>query len=74
MKKDEVHTVPNPDGKGWVNEVGGDITSRHRTQANAIDAGRSQARDLETEHAIHGRDGRIREKNSYGNDEFPPRG
>ncbi|MBY0544383.1 MAG: DUF2188 domain-containing protein, partial [Gammaproteobacteria bacterium] len=26
------------------------------------------------EHFIHGKDGKIQERNSYGNDPFPPRG
>ena len=63
----------NSDGKGWVNKVGGEVTSRHRTQDTAAEAGRRQAQRNESEHVIHGRDGRIREKNSYGNDPNPPR-
>lgn len=74
MRRQEVHTVPNPDGKGWVNEVGGKTASHHRKQSNAIDKGREIAIDLETEHVIHNRQGQIRDKNSYGNDPFPPRG
>ena len=73
-RKREVHTVPNPDGSGWVNEINGRVTSHHRTQSNAIEEGRHEAIQRHTEHVIHGTDGRIREKNSYGNDPFPPRG
>ena len=29
--------------------------------------------DRRAPHAAHGRDGRIRERDSYGNDPFPPR-
>jgi hypothetical protein len=61
-----VHTSPAPDGNGWTNSDG----STFRTQKDAINAGRDLARRLGTEHLIHGRDGRIRERNSYGND--PP--
>lgn len=73
MTKKTVHTTPNPEGKGWVNQVNGDVVSRHRTQENAAERGRDIARDLHTEHAIHRRDGTIGTKNSYGNDPNPPR-
>jgi hypothetical protein len=73
MGKKDVHTVKNPDGNGWVNKVGGEVVSTHRTQENAADRGRSVAKRLESEHVIHGRDGKIREKNSYGNDPNPPK-
>jgi hypothetical protein len=63
-----VHTVPNPDGKGWVNEVGGSTITNHRTQETASEVGRREAIRRETEHFIHNREGRIRERNSYGND------
>lgn len=68
-----VHTVPNGRGSGWDNKVDGTVTSSHRTQAAAAEAGRRQAMRTETEHVIHGRNGQIREKNSYGPDPLPPR-
>lgn len=74
MRRKEVHTVPNPDGAGWVNEVNGKITSEHRKQSTASEAGRRQAIQRETEHVIHNRYGQIRDKNSYGNDPYPPKG
>ena len=49
-------------------------TRRHDTQHEAIDAAREIARKQRTEVYVHGRDGRIRERNSYGNDAFPPEG
>ena len=73
-RKDEVHTVHKAGGSGWVNKVGGQTKSEHRKQSNAIHTGKNLAKDLETEHVIHGRDGKIREKNSYGNDPYPPKG
>jgi hypothetical protein len=69
----EVHTVPNPTGKGWCNERNGKIISRHRLKEIAEEAGRAIARKLRVEHTIHRTDGVISEKNSYGNDPFPPR-
>ncbi len=73
MSKKDVHTTPNPEGKGWVNQVGGEVVSRHRTQENAADKGRDIARQNESEHAIHRRDGTIGRKNSYGGDPNPPK-
>lgn len=49
-------------------------TSHHSTQAEAAEAARQIARRQGSEVMIHGRDGRIREKDSYGNDPFPPKG
>ena len=44
------------------------------TQAKAIQRAREIARNQESELFIHGKNGRIRERDSYGNDPFPPRG
>jgi Uncharacterized protein conserved in bacteria (DUF2188) len=69
-----VHIVPNPD-KGWnVEREGASRASRHcDTQSEAIDVGRNIAQRDKTELSIHGRDGKIRQKDSYGNDPCPPR-
>ncbi len=73
--KKDVHTTPNPSGSGWVNSVGGKPAGvTHRTQEAAIDAGRRIAERGEAEHFIHGRNGQIRERNTYGQDPFPPEG
>jgi hypothetical protein len=73
MGRKDVHTVPDTGGKGWVNKVGGEVESRHRTKENAVQRGREIARERQAEHAIHNRDGKIGEKNSYGDDPNPPR-
>src|SRR5262245_59676655 len=65
-KKSSVHVVP--DGTGWKVTQGGEKVSGHRTQANAIDAGRTEARRDSTELVVHGRNGQIRQKDSFGND------
>lgn len=72
IKAPSVHTVPNTTGAGWVNKVGGDVVSRHKTQGTAADRGRDLAQQSQTEHVIHRPSGQIREKNSYGNDPHPP--
>ena len=45
-----------------------------QTQREAIEIARTIARKEQSELVIHGKDGRIRQKDSYGNDPFPPRG
>ena len=63
-----VHIV-NESGQWCVKIEGSTRTrSRHATQAEAITAGRATARRAKTELLIHGRDGAIRTRNSYGND------
>lgn len=67
------HVVP-ADGEWGVRGEGNDrLTSRHDTQADAIDAARDIARNQRSEVVIHRPDGRIRDKDSYGNDPLPPR-
>lgn len=67
-----VHTVPAK-GEGWLNEMAGNVLSRHRTKSQAVAAGRRYARRQRVEHTIHNENGVIAEKNSYGNDPTPPR-
>ncbi|MFQ2386752.1 DUF2188 domain-containing protein [Aeromonas dhakensis] len=68
------HVVPTDDGWGVRGEGNERLTSRHDTQQQAIDAAREIAINQQSELLIHGRDGQIREKNSYGNDPYPPKG
>jgi len=68
-----VHVVPS-DG-GWDVKVEGRSGAQHfATQREAIQAGRRLAQGNRSENIVHGRDGRIRERDSYGRDPFPPRG
>lgn len=61
---------------GWA--VGGEgnsrDTSHHSTQEEAATAAREIARNQKSEALIHGRNSLIRERDSYGNDPFPPKG
>jgi len=68
------HVVPHDDKWGVRGEGNERLTSTHDTQREAIDAAREIARNQQSELFIHGQDGRIRERDSYGNDPFPPRG
>ena len=72
-RKSEVHTVPNPHGKGWVNKVAGREVSHHFRKDTAVEKGRTIAIGKQTEHAIHNLDGTIGRKNSYGGDSNPPK-
>ena len=62
----DVHVVP--DGDRWTCEIGGKKRSTHTTQEEAITQGRHLAEDQNSELVSHGQDGRIREKDSHGND------
>ncbi|MFA6965534.1 DUF2188 domain-containing protein [Bosea sp. (in: a-proteobacteria)] len=74
MSRKGQHVVPNGD-KWSVRRAGASRASgTFETQREAIDRGRSIAQNQGTELYIHGRDGRIRERNSYGDDPFPPKG
>lgn len=68
------HVVPRGDGWAVVGENNARASSLHETQAEAIDAARSIAQRERSELLIHGRNGQIRERNSYGDDPFPPKG
>ena len=48
-------------------------TSVHPTQHEAIERAREIALNQRSEVVIHGEDGKIRDKNSYGTTHFPPR-
>jgi uncharacterized protein YdaT len=67
------HVVPRDDGWAVRGEGNKRDTSRHDTQKEAIDAARDIAINQRGEVVIHGRDGKIRDKDSYGNDPCPPR-
>ncbi|MBC7312848.1 MAG: DUF2188 domain-containing protein [Rhizobium sp.] len=68
------HVVPHADG--WaVKGVGSErATKVVETQREAIGIARGIAQNQKTEMLIHGENGRIRERNSYGNDPHPPKG
>lgn len=74
MKKGQ-HVVPATSG-GWsVKKAGASRASKNfATQKEAVEAATRTARREKTEVYIHGKDGRIRERNSYGIDPNPPRG
>lgn len=68
------HVTKHPDGWAVVPEGGQRPSLVLPTQREAIGRAREIARNQKTELLIHGEDGRIRVRDSYGNDPFPPRG
>ena len=72
MTSRNVHTPPIPSGKGWANQVGGNIVGRHRAQEKAAERGSEIARENHSEHANHRKDGNTGTKNSNGNAPYPP--
>jgi len=74
MSKNQ-HVTPHKNG-GWQVKGAGNTkaTNITTTQADATSKAKSIAKNNQSELLIHNRGGRIREKNSYGKDSFPPRG
>lgn len=68
------HVVKRPDGWAVRGENNSRDTSHHRTQEEARQAAREIAKNQKSEVVIHRPNGQIRDKDSYGNDQFPPKG
>ncbi|MBB4037553.1 uncharacterized protein YdaT [Dysgonomonas hofstadii] len=69
------HVVKNPSG-GWSAKQANAQRSSGNfdTQKQAIERAIQIAKNNGQEVTIHGTNGRIRQKNSYGNDNYPPKG
>ncbi len=74
MKGRNQHVVPH--GSEWAIRGAGNsrVTRITSTQSEAINIARTISRNQGSELLIHGRDGRIRARDSHGNDPFPPKG
>ena len=72
MKNRNVHIVP---AKGWGVKIEGYKKNSFvtLTKAEAIEIGRKIAKKEKSELVIHNSDGKISDKDSYGNDPFPAR-
>lgn len=68
------HVVKRNDGWAVLGEKNSRDTSHHRTQQEAFEAARDIAKSQRSEVFIHGENGKIRQRNTYGNDPFPPKG
>lgn len=67
------HVVKSSDG--WAVKKGGSTkaTKVFETQKQAVAHGREIAKKQNAEFYVHGKDGKIREKDSYGKDPYPPK-
>ena len=73
--KNNYHVTPRPDKLWQVKKEGSSRATRvTKTQSEAIKIARNLSVDKKSELIIHGRDGRIRDKDSHGKDPYPPRG
>ena len=67
MANKDIHVVPA--GNEWAVVIPGeDERTVFATQEDAIEAGTKRAQSDKVELLIHGRDGQIRERNSFGHD------
>lgn len=73
MAKRDYHVVKHENGWAVKREGGQRASSVHKTQGEAISAGKPLAQKNKTELVIHRANGRIRDSDSYGNDPHPPR-
>lgn len=73
MKKNQ-HVVPH--GSGWAVKGAGNqkATKVTSTQKEAIKVARNIAKNQKSELLVHNQKGQIRQKDSFGNDNFPPKG
>lgn len=73
MKKN-IHIIKKD--KEWIIKKAGNkkASASFDTQKKAIDYGRRIAKKDTVEILIHGKNGKIRERDTYGNDPFPPKG
>ncbi len=69
------HVIPSREKGGWaVKKSGSARTSKSfSTKSEAVRYGRKLSKREKTELFIHRKDGTIQNRNSYGNDPFPPR-
>ena len=73
MTKRNQHVVPHEGGWAVRREGSEKVTQVTRTQKEAIDIARQIAQNQGSEVVIHRRNGRIRDKDSYGHDPHPPK-
>jgi hypothetical protein len=75
MTKKNIHTVYNKERKMWETKKEGQNKplASSRTKLKAQEKSIKEAKKLKVEHVIHNKDGKISDKDSYGNDPCPAR-
>jgi len=74
MSKKSYHVIPSPNG-GWsVRKSGAERATKHfDKKEDAIKCGRDLSKSQGTDLFVHGKDGTVRARDSYGQDTYPPR-
>ncbi|MBU3660367.1 MAG: DUF2188 domain-containing protein [Flavobacteriales bacterium] len=65
------YVVPTKNGWGVKGEGNSKLTVKTDTKVDALKIGKEIAKNQQSELTILGKDGKIQNKNSYGNDPFP---
>lgn len=75
MSKRNIHTTYNKDRGIWETKLEGQKKplASSKTKTTAQQKSIREAKKREVEHVIHNIDGKISDKDSYGNDPNPPR-
>ena len=68
------HVVPYNDKWAVKKEGSEKVTRIYDNQSDAIEYAKEIAKNQKSELIIHGKDGKIREKNTYKKDPYPPKG
>ena len=74
MAKKNVHVVPKNGNWAVKTENSERPVKITTTQEEAIERAKEIAKNNQSELFIHRKNGTIRERNSYGNDPYPPEG
>jgi Uncharacterized protein conserved in bacteria (DUF2188) len=74
MPKKDQQVVPSGDRWSVRSAGAARASATYATQREAVDKARSIARNQGTELYIYGKDGRIKERTSYGRDPLPAKG
>jgi len=73
MSKKNQHVVPTKTGWGVRGEGNDKLTAKTDTKLEAEKIARDIAINQKSEVVIHGKNGKIQDKDSYGNDPNPPK-
>ena len=71
--KKNQHVVPAKKGQGVKGEKNSRKTKITETKNEAVNRARQIDKNKKSELVIHNKDGRISDKDSYGNDPHPPK-
>jgi len=72
MGEKNTHVTGRKDGQWTVKGAGDKRLNLHDTQHEAIEAGKPLAQKNKSDRVIHNRKNRIRDRDSYGKNPFPP--